>query len=180
MKISLIIISLFLLVPINAQRYISRNGLVWFYSRTPVEDIEARNNQAVSILDASSGDIQISLLIKSFEFKKALMQEHFNENYMNSDKFPKADFAGKIGNLQSVNFGKDGLYQVEVMGTLTIRGVTKPVTAPATIEIKNGVVAGKTKFIVKPQDYGITIPAVVENNIAREIEVSVDVSYNPA
>ncbi|RYZ52205.1 MAG: YceI family protein, partial [Sphingobacteriales bacterium] len=94
----------------TAQKYITRTGKVTFYSTTPVENIEAFNNDVSSVVDARTGDILFIVPIKSFKFEKALMQEHFNENYMESDKFPKADFKGRIMNLKDVNFTKDGVY----------------------------------------------------------------------
>jgi polyisoprenoid-binding protein YceI len=120
------------------------------------------------------------MLIKGFEFKRALMQEHFNENYLESDKIPKAGFKGKITNLASVDFTKDGIYPVEVSGDLTIHGVTKKITAKGTIEIKGKVVTVKSKFEVVPKDYNIQIPSLVENKIAKEVDVNIDTSYNPS
>ena len=175
-----LLILLFAMVPYAmAQKYISKTGHIWFFSHTPVEDIEAHNHQAASILNASNGEIQFSMLIKGFEFKKALMQEHFNENYMESDKIPKASFKGKITNVSSIDFKKDGTYPAEVSGDLTVHGVTKPVTTKGTIEVKDGKITAKAKFITSPKDYDIKIPSVVEKNIAKEIEVNVDVSYSP-
>ena len=162
----------------NAQKYISKNGHIWFYASTPVENIEAHNNQAVSILNPEDGTLQFSLLVKSFEFKVALMQEHFNENYMESDKIPKAGFTGKLSNLSQIDFKKNGSYPVEVTGDLTIHGVTKPVTTRGTLIVSGNSVNAKAKFIVMPKDYNIEIPAVVENKIAKEVEVNVDVTYN--
>lgn len=163
---------------ISAQKYISKNGHVWFYSHTPVEDIKAHNRQVVSILDTEDGTIQFSMLIKSFEFKIALMQEHFNENYMESDKFPKAGFKGKIENLSEIDFKKEGTYPAEVKGDLTIHGVTNPVSTSGTLTVSGNNIITKAKFIVIPKDYDIEIPSVVENKIAKKIEVNVDVTYN--
>jgi hypothetical protein len=165
-------------VEAQAQRYISRNGHVWFYSHTPVEDIEAHNRQVASILDASTGEIQYSLLVKSFEFKKALMQEHFNENFMESDKFPKSSFTGKITNIGEIDFSKDGEYPAIVKGDLTIHGETNPVEVKGTVTVKGDSVTTKAQFIAAPKDYKIQIPSVVERNIAKEIQVNVDVTYN--
>jgi polyisoprenoid-binding protein YceI len=161
-----------------AQKYISKNGHIWFYSHTPIEDIEAHNHQVVSILDASTGSIQFSLLIKSFEFKIALMQEHFNENYMESDKIPKAGFKGIVKDIEKIDFNKDGDYPVEVNGDLLIHGVTKSVTTKGTITVAGSAITARAKFIAAPKDYGIKIPSVVENNIAKEIEINVEVTYN--
>lgn len=162
---------------LTAQRLISKTGHVWFYSHTPVEEIEAHNHQTVSILDVSTGDLQFSMLIKSFEFKIELMQEHFNVNYMESSKFPKAGFKGKITNLSDINFKKDGTYESLVEGQLTIHGISKQVSSTGTIEIKNGVPHIFAKFNVNSEDYDIQIPDLVKEKIAKEIEVTVDVIY---
>ena len=160
-----------------AQKLIAKAGHIGFYSYTPVEDIEAHNRQVVSILDPSNGSLQFSLLIKSFEFEKKLMQEHFNENYMESDTYPKATFSGIISNFSTVDIGTDGSYDVDVTGDLTIHGVTKKINTKGTIHIKNKVVSATAKFIVAPSDYAISIPSLVEKNIAKEIEVNVNVTY---
>ncbi len=173
----LAIIMLLATQAIIAQKYISRNGHVRFFSHTPVEDIEAHNRQVVSVLNPADGTLQFTMLIKSFEFKIALMQEHFNENYMESDKFPKAGFKGKIENLSDIDFKKDGSYPAEVTGDMTIHGVTKPVATNGTITVSGNTVTAAAKFTVMPKDYDIDIPAVVENKIAKEIEVNVDVTY---
>lgn len=161
----------------NAQKLVSKNSHIWFYSHTPMEDIEAHNRQAVSVLDPVTGELGFNLLVKSFEFKIALMQEHFNENYMESDKYPKASFKGKITNNAAVDYKKDGTYPAEVAGDLTIHNVTKSITTKGTIEVKGAAVTARAEFIVKPSDYGIAIPAVVENKIAKEVKVTVDGTY---
>ena len=180
MKTSLLVVLFtFALIPlISAQKLISKNAHIYFYSYTPLENIEATNNQVASILDPATGSFQFSLLIKSFEFKRALMQEHFNENYMESDKLPKASFTGKITDFNKVNLKADGTYPVKVTGDLTIHGVTKPVTVDGTIEVKSGIVSAKAKFMVVPQDYNIVIPDLVRDKIAKEITVNVEVTYN--
>jgi len=179
MKITIILILLALgLQSIRAQKLVSRTSYIWFSASTPLEDIVAHNRQAVSILDPATGSLAFNLLVKSFEFKIALMQEHFNENYLESDKYPKSAFQGKINNNADINYKKDGTYQAEVSGDLTIHDVTHPVTAKGTIEVKGGVVTARSKFIVKPADYKITIPSVVEDKIAKEVEVNVESRYS--
>lgn len=163
---------------IFAQKYISKNGHISFNGSTPLENIVADNHQAASILDASTGDMVFNVLIKSFEFKNALMQEHFNENYIESDKFPKGTFKGKITDISSVKFDKDGSYNVDVTGDLTIHGVTKPLSTKGVIDVKGNVVSASSKFILKPVDYNIQIPKIVEGKIAKEIEVVVDLTYS--
>lgn len=158
----------------QAQKLMTRTGQVSFFSSTPVENIEAVNNEMASIIDIKTGDVVFVVPIKSFRFDKALMQEHFNENYMESDQYPKADFKGKITNLNEVNFSKEGTYNVKVAGKLTMHGVVQDVTIPGTIIIKNGGATAKTKFMIKPADYKIKIPSVVASKIADQIEVTVN------
>lgn len=172
----LLLFSLFQLV--NAQKYITKTGHIWFYSQTPVEEIEAHNRQVVSSLDVFTGDIAFVLLVKSFEFKRALMQEHFNENYMESDKLPKANFKGRIDNLNKIDFKKDGTCPVDVSGDLTIHGVTKHVSIKGTIVVKGKTINANAKFMIIPQDYGIKIPSLVENKVAKEIQTTVEMTYN--
>jgi polyisoprenoid-binding protein YceI len=144
-----------------------------------MEDIKPDNNQVASILDASTGEIVIQVLMKSFKFEKALMEEHFNENYAESEKFPKSTFKGKINNLPDVDFSKPGIYKVTVDGDLFIHGVTKNVSLPGEIEITKDGVNARSEFIITPEDYKIEIPAVVRENIAKVITVTVDVKMTP-
>lgn len=161
-----------------AQKYMTRTGKATFFSSTPVENIEAFNNEVAGIVDAKSGDIAFQVPIKSFKFEKALMQEHFNESYMESDKFPKAEFKGKIADPGSVNFAKDGTYNVKANGKLTIHGVTKDVSLPGTVVVKGNTATVNSKFNVKTADYNIAIPKVVEGKIAKQIEVTVNSILN--
>ena len=161
------------------QKYISKTGHIWFYSHTPMEDIEAHNRQSVSLLDINSGELDFNLLIKSFEFKRKLMQEHFNENYMESDKIPKATFKGKITNLDKISFTKEGEYKAEITGIITIHGVSKPLTTTGSIVVKEGIISAKANFQLIPKDYDIQIPSIVENKIAKAMEVTVELTYSP-
>lgn len=158
----------------HAQQYITRTGRITFFSSTPVENIEAINNEASCALDAATGELAFQVPIRSFKFEKALMQEHFNENYMESDKFPKAAFRGKVTDISGVNFGKDGVYQVHAAGSLTIHGVTREVSTPGTITVKGNTAVATAKFRVRPADFDIKIPGVVAGKIAKEIEVTVN------
>jgi hypothetical protein len=165
---------------VHAQgKYFTRNGYIKFYSHAPLEDIEAHNRQVTSFLDTETGEFAFSVLMKSFQFEKALMQEHFNENYVESDKYPKSTFKGKIVNPEEVDLTKDGVYNVKVDGDLTIHGVTNKVSHDGTIEVKSGKITAKSKFPVAVADYNISIPAVVRDNIAKEVEVTVDMTYEP-
>lgn len=158
----------------HAQKYMTRTGKVTFFSSTPMENIEAFNNETASVLDAGTGDFVFQVPIKSFKFEKSLMQEHFNENYMESGKYPKAEYKGKVTDIKNVNFAKNGTYNVTSKGKMTIHGVTNDVELPAAVTIKDKTVTINSKFNVKPKDYNIDIPGVVENKIAKEIEVTVN------
>jgi hypothetical protein len=159
----------------QAQRFVTKNGMIRFYSEAPLEKIEATNHAVNAALDASTGDLVFKVLIKSFVFPKALMQEHFNENYMESDKFQDAKFIGKVTNIKEVNVGKDGIYNAMTEGKLTIHGVTKEIKTPGTFEVKEGKVTGKSKFNILLSDYDIKIPSTVVNNISKSIEITVEI-----
>lgn len=162
----------------NAQKYMTKGGTIKFSSDTPMEKIEAVNRQVNSALNTSTGDFVFKVLIRGFEFEKALMQEHFNENYMESEKFPNSTFSGKITNLKDVNLSKDGVYKVVIEGDLAMHGVTNKVKVNGTLEVKGGEITGKSTFNVAPHDYNITIPKAVINNIAETIQVDVSVSLD--
>jgi polyisoprenoid-binding protein YceI len=159
------------------QKYFSKAGKISFYSDAPMEKIEATNSTASTVLDAATGNMEWAVLIQGFKFEKSLMQEHFNENYMESTTYPKAKFKGKIDNISSVNFKKDGDYKVNVSGQLEIHGVTKPVTATGVITVKGGSVSAKSKFSVAVADYGIEIPKLVADNIAKNVDITVEADY---
>ena len=174
-----IFLFLFLMAAVSSfsQIYMTRNGRISFYSSTEKETINAVNNQAYAVIDAGKKNIAFTLLMKGFQFEKELMQEHFNENYAESDKYPKASFNGAYTG--DVNTAKDGVYNVVAKGNLTLHGVTKAVEAPATIEVKNNTMAGKAEFKVKPEDYGISIPSLVREKIAKEMTISVSANCSP-
>jgi polyisoprenoid-binding protein YceI len=177
-KLAFLSILIALFLQANGQKFMTKNGYIGFFSNTPMEDIKADNNQVASVLDISTGDLAFQVLIKSFKFDKALMEEHFNENYLESDKYPKATFSGKITDLSSVSFSSPGVYQVEVAGDLTIHGVTKKIKEKGTIEISQGTINATSKFSVVPEDFNIKIPNVVRNNIAKTIEITVNTKYS--
>jgi polyisoprenoid-binding protein YceI len=156
----------------SAQKYMTRSGRISFFSTTPIENIEAFNNEVAAALNAATGDVVFQVPIKSFKFEKQLMQDHFNESYMESDKYPKADFKGKF-NPSDVQ-AKDGTYKTTVNGKLTIHGVTRDVQIPGTITVKGGEMTLNAKFNVATADYKIQIPSVAKGKIANQIEVTVN------
>ncbi len=161
------------IAPAFAQKYMTRTARISFFSQTPVENIQAINNEASCVLDAQNGALELVVPINSFKFEKALMQEHFNENYMESSKYPKADFKGRITNIATVNMGKDGVYKVQAAGSLTMHGVMRDVNAPGTVTVKGGVATAEAVFGVRCADYNIKVPSVVAAKIAEEIRVTV-------
>ena len=179
-KILSLITALAFLHAATAQVWYTKNGFVSFYSHTSVEDIKAENAEVVSFLDTSKGEFRFQLLVKGFQFKKAAMQEHFNTpDYMDSDKFPKSEFKGKIADIKAVNFKKDGTYNVTVSGNLTMHGVTKAITEKGTITINAGKVSMNAVFKVKRADYAISAPSFAAAKIAEVIEVTVKCDYEP-
>jgi len=131
------------------------------------------------MVNNKTGEIVFNVLIKSFHFKRALMEEHFNENYLESSKIPKATFKGKITDLSAVNFAKDGTYKATVTGELNLHGATQQVTMPATVTIAGGNIRGQASFKIKPEDYKIVIPSLVQDKVAKVVDISVDCLYEP-
>jgi hypothetical protein len=166
-------------VPANAQKYMTKNGFIGFFGHTPMEDIKADNNQVASILDVSTGELVFQVLVKSFHFDRALMEEHFNENYMESDKKPKSGFKGKITNLSSVDLKKNGVYEVTVEGDLTIHDVTNKISTKGTLEVISGGINANSRFNIVPEEYKINIPGIVREKIAKSLEVTVTMKYTP-
>ncbi len=180
MKTIYTFLALFLLVGLNAQdRYLTRSGDIKFFSNAPLEDIEANTNKALSIVDLSKGQIAVDILVKSFEFEKQLMQEHFNENYMESDKYPKAQFSGTFEAAESLKQMREGVYEVEVSGDLTIHGVSKPIKTMATLKVNMGKLSGEVVFKANVKEFDIKIPKVVVKNIAEEVEITGAFNYEP-
>lgn len=178
-KIVLFIIILLIANTSFAQRYLTKTGSISFYSDAPLEKIEAHNHQVNCALDAKSGFFVVKVLMRSFIFEKALMQEHFNEDYVESDKFPNAFFKGKIINLKDINFSKPGTYPAVIEGQMTIHGITSPVKAKGTFTISKSGILAQSKFPLKLKNYGISIPHVVAGKIAENLEITVDIKLKP-
>ncbi|MEL6592839.1 MAG: YceI family protein [Bacteroidota bacterium] len=181
MKQFILIFSILLLgaSTLFAQKQLTRTGKIVFLSETPVENIEAVHNQVTSIFNTENGDLVFSLLMKGFQFEKELMQEHFNEKYVESDKFPKSTFKGSISNIADVDLSKDGTYPVKVEGSLIIHGVTQPVSVDGTLTIKGENITAEATFPVVLADYKVEIPSVVRDNIAQEVSIHVLMNYEP-
>jgi len=173
-KIVLAVIMLCGVSAAYAQKYMTRTGKITFYSATPLENIEAINNEVACVMNGENGEFIFQVPVKSFKFERSLMEEHFNENYMESTKYPKADYKGKITDLSKVNFSKDGVYNVNTKGKMKMHGVSKDVELPGSITVKGDKITVYCLFKIVPQDYGIEIPGVVRDKIAKEIEVTVN------
>ncbi len=161
------------------QKYYSKTAHVSFLSQAPIETIEANNNNAYIVFDASTGQIEFSVLIKGFSFQKALMQEHFNENYMESDKYPKSTFKGSLLDWSDTKLMNDHVYNVNVNGDLTIHGVAKQFNGPAKLTVKDGVISAFATFDVTIADYQIEVPKVVRDNISKTVKVTVKADLQP-
>lgn len=172
------LVFLLLACSIQAQKVYTKNARISFFSKTSLENISADNNQVSSVLNQQTGELQFSVLIKAFHFKKALMEEHFNENYLESDRYPKSIFKGLIADISKVNFAKDGSYPVTVTGDLTLHGVTNKLTSTGSIQVKSGIATAVSNFKIKPADYKISIPRLVKDNIAETIDISVNCTYS--
>ncbi len=178
-KTYFVALTLFILaLQLNAQKVFTKEAKVSFFSKAPLETIEAQNNSGVSVINLADGQIEFSVLIKAFQFEKALMQEHFNENYLESGKFPKAVFKGQLSGAP-INSTKDGATTAKAKGQLTIHGVTKDIIADVTLNVKGGALSGTTTFTIAVADYNIAIPGLVKDKIAKNVDVTVKANYQP-
>jgi hypothetical protein len=171
-----------LLLAASAQaqdKYFTKSGKINFYSVAPLEDIEAKHKSAICVLDTKTGALQFSALIKGFEFENEEMQQHFNEDYLESDKYPKSEFKGQIVNNAAINYQKPGTYPVQVKGLLTIRGVSKEVQTPGTIKIDGDGIKTAATFNIQVADFNIKIPALVKDKIAKTVKITVDTKLEP-
>jgi hypothetical protein len=154
------------------ERFFTKTGKITFLSTAPLENIEAVNKTAGAVLDTKTGAVQVMVLMRGFEFKKALMQEHFNENYVESEKYPKAEFKGTIVNNGEVNYTRDGTYPVTAKGQLSLHGVTKEITIPVTLKIEGGKIEATSAFPVLLADHRISIPNLVKDKISKQVNVT--------
>ena len=157
-------ILIFFVTNLYSQRFITKSAEISFFSEAPLEDISAKNTKVSAVYDEETKQLVFQLNISDFIFPKPLMQEHFNENYLESDKFPKSSFSGVVEQLNE---------RVIVTGTLKMHGVTNEVEVTGSLEKKNDYVIINASFIIPLKDFKIKIPRVVMYNIAEEIEVTV-------
>ncbi|HAF35706.1 MULTISPECIES: YceI family protein [Sphingobacterium] len=157
--------------------FVSKETSITFFSNAPLEDIEAKSTLGASAMNLQTGDIIFRVKNTSFQFDKKLMQEHFNENYMESDQYPLSEFKGKVDNADKLT--KDGSYTLNVRGTLLIHGVTKPYSTKATFTVTDGTIKAVANFQVKLADHKISIPSIVGKKIAEVVKITVDATYKP-
>jgi polyisoprenoid-binding protein YceI len=160
-------------------RYTTATGLITFFSTAPLEDIEALNPKVAAVFELGTGQLAFSMLMRDFQFKNTLMQEHFNENYAESEKYPRARFTGALVTMPDEATLRSGPQPVYVQGVLTIHDVKRKVRVPGTLHLRDNDLVVTSKFAVAPADYKIKIPALVRNNIAKSIDVSVIMTCQP-
>lgn len=176
MKLTKLLIAIAILTltnaPLHAQKMSVQKGKIKFFSEAPLENITAISNDAIGIIDLTKMDFAFSVKMQSFKFEKSLMEEHFNEKYVESEKYPRATFTGT---LQNFNPSAKGPQAVVAVGKFTIHGVTKDVSVPGTIEIDNKKnLHVNAKFMIKLEDYNIERPTLVWQSLAEEVEVTTD------
>ncbi|MDB4902927.1 MAG: polyisoprenoid-binding protein [Mucilaginibacter sp.] len=157
--------------------YTCKNARITLFSSALIEDIKAVTSTGISVYNAATGELDFSVAISSLQFDKAFMQQHFNSDYMESDKYPKAIFKGKIQ--EHVDVTKEGTYIVNAAGELTIHGVTQTRIIPGILTVKNGVITMTSEFIVKCGDHHIDIPQILFYHIAENIKINVSATYSP-
>jgi hypothetical protein len=164
---------------IAQDKYYTKSGSIQFVSKGNIETIQANHRSVTCVLDSKTGALQFAVLMKGFEFKKALMQEHFNENYVESDKFPKAEFRGQIVNNSEIVYTKEGMYNAHVKGKLTLHGQTRDVETDGKITVKNGKLLANSDFAIQMSDYNISIPKLVKENMSNTVSITVNCGLEP-
>ena len=183
MKKTIILLALAAIaVKADAQsKYFTKTGKINFdaTAKNSPENIDALHKSVTCVLDIQTGNLQFSVLMKGFEFERALMQEHFNENYVESDRFPKAEFKGQVGGSSAEKFTKDGSYDVTVKGKLTIHGIAKDVETPGKLVVNKGEITALADFQVLLADFKIEIPQLVQDKVSKTASIKVDCRLAP-
>jgi hypothetical protein len=176
-KLALSLITLAIGPVMSAQIYIAKTCEISFFSDAPVEDIAAVNKACKPIINTATNDIQMKIVISAFQFEKPLMQEHFNENYMESEKYPNAIFKGKIN--EKIDWTKDGEHKVTVTGKLNIHGVEKDRTLDGVVKVKGSEINISSIFKIHVADHGVKVPSMYIDNIAEDVEVKLNAILEP-
>ena len=175
--ICIILLTLLNITKADQDLYTCKNAHITLFSKALIEDIKATTSAGVSVYNAETGELNFSVLISTLHFEKAFMQQHFNSDYMESDKYPRAVFKGKIQ--EHIDITKEGTYTVNAAGELTVHGVTQKRTIQGSVTVKNGVVSMASEFMVKCADHHIDIPQILFYHIAESIKITVSATYNP-
>jgi hypothetical protein len=162
---------------IGQDLYVSKNAKITLFSSALIEDIKAVSSSGISVYNPDTGELDFSVAISTFQFDKSFMQQHFNSDYMESDKYPKAIFKGQIQ--ERVDITKEGTYAVSAAGELTVHGVTQKRTVRGSLIVKNGIITMSSVFMVKCADHHIDIPQILFYHIAESIEITVSATYSP-
>ena len=176
--ISIILLAWMSLFQTGQGLYMCKNAEISLFSSAPIEDIAAKTNSGQSVYNSGTGDLVFSVAINTFKFPKSLMQEHFNSDYLESDKYPHATFKGKIQ--EHPDLTKNGTYPITVTGVLDVHNVKQNRTIPGTLTVNNGTITMKSEFMVKCVDHHIDIPRLVFHNIAESIKMNVTATYTAA
>ncbi len=160
-------------------RYLTRFGLTTLFSATPVVDIEARNTKTAAVIDLATGQVAVSLLMSDFQFERSLMQQHFNESYLETDQYPRAIFTGKLEDYQAGALQPGAKLTVFAKGELSMHGRLRPISAPVWLELKDGRLIGTTRLVISPADFGIEIPFIVRDHIAKAVDVNITLLCDP-
>ena len=163
-----------------AQKKISTSATIGFDASTAIDDLpKAENKTAIAAIDPAKNTVQFEAAIKNFAFSNPKIQEHFNaKGWLNSDEFPKATFSGLITNPSAVNFNKDGTYNVNVEGDLTIKGKTQKVKTPATIVVAGKSVKANAAFNIKLADFGVEGQPITAGKVSGEPKITVSAELN--
>lgn len=160
-----------------AQKYITKTGCVYFKSRTDAIDIDGSNNKVAAMLDMENGELVAIVLIKAFELPLATADKHFNETYMESDKYPKATFKGKILDYEKFDLNSNSTQEITIQGNLDIHGTNKQITQKTMVTNNNGKLVGKCELEIEINDYGIKVPNNVKDRVAKTIEVKIELVF---
>ena len=161
------------LLTVAQDKYFTKTGTIDFDGKSTFSKVHAENNSAACVLDTKTGIVQFSLLMKGFEFTKSMMQTHFNEKYVESDKFPQSEFRGQVESSNLVDYTTEGEYDATVKGKLTIHGETKDVEATGKIIVKAGKILLTSIFTIQVPDYNI------KADMNDKVTITVNCSLDP-
>ena len=180
MKKAILSISfLFAIGTLMAQKLTTTSAVVAFDATTPKDALpKAENKTVIAAFDKTTGSLAFEAAVNNFAFTNPRIQDHFNgENWMNSTTFPKFIFVGQVTKLKEIKFNKNGTYDVNVKGKLTVKGVTKEISAPAKVYVKNGAISASAAFTIKLADFGIAGQPIETGKIAREPKITVNAAF---